>query len=70
MLEHFRMNNCNPIDTPMTKGEKLSNNLYPKTPEQKERMEKVPYASVVGSLMYAILCTRTNIFYVVGVVSK
>ena len=54
----------------MAKGEKSSNNLCPKTSEQKERMEKVPYASVVGSLMYAILCTRLDISYVVGMVSR
>ena len=70
MLERFRMENCNPIDTPMAKGEKLSNNLCPKTPEKKEWMEKVPYASVVGSLMYAMLCTRPDIFYAIGMVSR
>ena len=28
------------------------------------------YASAVGSLMYAMLCTRPDIYYVVGVVSR
>ena len=70
VLECFRMENYNPIDTPMAKGEKLSNNLCPKTPEQKEWMEKVPYANVVGSLKYAMLCTRLDISYVVGMVSR
>ena len=70
MLERFRMENYNPIDTPMAKGEKLSNDLCPKTPKQKERMEKVPYANVVGSLMYAMLCTRPDIFYAIGMVSR
>ena len=70
MLERFRKENCNPIDTPMAKGEKLSNNLCPKTLEQKERMEKVLYASVVGSLMYTMLCIRPDISYVVGMVSR
>ena len=30
----------------------------------------VPYASVVGSFMYAMLCTKLNICFVVGMVSK
>ena len=64
------MKNCNPIDTHMAKSEKLNNNLCPKTPEQKERMKKVFYASAVGSLMYAMLCTRSNISYAVGMVSR
>ena len=33
-------------------------------------MKKVPYASVVGSLMYAMVCTRLDIAHAVGVVSK
>lgn len=33
-------------------------------------MSRVPYASAVGSLMYAMLCTRPDICYAVGVVSR
>ena len=33
-------------------------------------MSKVPYASVVGSLMYAMVCTRPDIAHAVGVVSR
>lgn len=33
-------------------------------------MNKVPYASAVGSLMYAMVCTRSDITHVVGVISR
>ena len=33
-------------------------------------MAKVPYSSTVGSLMYAMICTRPDISYAVGVVSR
>jgi len=33
-------------------------------------MSRVPYASVVSSLMYAMICTRLDIAHVVGVLSK
>ena len=33
-------------------------------------MRRIPYASAVGSLMYAMLCTRPDICYAVGVVSR
>ena len=33
-------------------------------------MSKVPYASTIGSLMYAMVCTRPNIAYAVGVVNR
>jgi hypothetical protein len=33
-------------------------------------MSYVPYASAVGTLMYAIICTRPDIAHVVGVLSR
>ena len=33
-------------------------------------MSKVPYSSKVGSLMYVMVCTRSNIAHVVGVVRR
>ena len=34
------------------------------------RMSRVPYASVVGSIMYAMTCTRLDVAYSLGVVSR
>ena len=42
----------------------------PKTPEEKKRMQLVSYASVMGSLMYVMLCIRPDIYFTVGMVSK
>ena len=33
-------------------------------------MSKVPYASAVGNLMYAMVCTRPDIAYALEVVSR
>ena len=33
-------------------------------------MKNIPYASIVGSLMYAQVCTRPDITYVVGVLGR
>jgi hypothetical protein len=33
-------------------------------------MARVPYASVVGSLMYAMVCTQPDIAHAVGVLSR
>ena len=33
-------------------------------------MQKIPYASTVGSLMYAQVCTRPNIAYIVGMLGR
>ena len=44
--------------------------MCPKTQEDIEYMSKVPYQSAVGSLMYAMVCTRPDIAHAVGVVSR
>eukprot|EP00253_Pinus_taeda_P019301 PITA_19301 len=44
--------------------------LCPKTQEEEEDMSRVPYASVVNSLMYAMVCTRPEIAHAVGVLRR
>ncbi|KAL8091410.1 hypothetical protein AgCh_033864 [Apium graveolens] len=56
--------------TPMSHGVSLSENMSPKTPEERERMSKIPYASAIGSIMYAILCTRPDVAYSISVTSR
>ena len=41
-----------------------------KTDGNKEEMSNIPYASVVGSLTYATLSTRFDIFFVIGLASR
>ena len=48
----------------------LSKEQCPKTPQEEDDMRRIPYASVVGSFMNAILCTRPDICYAVGIVSR
>ena len=38
-------------------------------PQEEEDMRRIPYASAVGRLMYAMSCTRPDICYAVGIVS-
>ena len=40
------------------------------TPQEEKDMIRIPYASAVGSLMYAMLCTRPDICYAVEIVSN
>jgi hypothetical protein len=70
VLEKFRTQDCKSIDTPIAKGEGLSLRMCPKIPNEKTQMEKVPYSSAVGSLMYAMMCTRPDISFAVGMVSR
>src|SRR5665213_104855 len=38
--------------------------------EQKSNMDKVQYASAVGSIMYAMICTRPDMSYALSVLSR
>ena len=49
---------------------KLSSSLCPSSVEEKNYMSRVPYSNTIGCLMYAMLCTRSDISHAVGVVSK
>jgi hypothetical protein len=49
---------------------KLTKEMCPKTWEEIEYMSRVPYSSTIGSLMYAMVCTRPDIAHSVGVVSR
>nr|XP_016511527.1 PREDICTED: uncharacterized protein LOC107828675 [Nicotiana tabacum] len=51
---------------PFRHGFFMSKNQSAKTTDDTEKMKVVPYASAVGSLMYAMLCTRLDICFVVG----
>ena len=64
------MQNYKPGDTPVAKEDKFSLNQCPKNDLEKEKMQKIPYASIVGSLMYAKFCTRPDIAYIIGMLGR
>ena len=53
VLERFGMQDSKPGDTPVANGDKFSLNQCPKNNLEGKEMQKIPYASAVGSLMYA-----------------
>jgi hypothetical protein len=70
VLERFNMNKAKVVSSPLATHFKLSTKQSPSTDEEKEDMERITYASAVGSLMYAMVCTRPDIAHAVGVVSR
>ena len=70
VLDKFNMKDAKPVGTPLVAHFKLSIELYPSDDKEKEEMSNIPYASVVGSLMSSMVCTRLDIAYSVGVVSR
>ena len=70
ILARFSMENSKKGTLPFRHGVNLSKEQSPKTLEYKERMSRIPFASAVGSLMYAMLCIRPDICYALGIVSR
>lgn len=64
------MENAKTSDTPLSLHMKLSSKGSPILEKGKAYMAKVPYYSTVGSLMYAMVCTRPDIATAIGMVSR
>jgi hypothetical protein len=64
------MKDCSPSVAPIMKGDRFSLNQCPKNDLEKEQMKNIPYASAVGSLMYAQVYTRPDIAFVVGMLGR
>jgi len=65
ILKCFRMEDCKAIRVPLDPKIKLKKNV-----KKDNEMVKVPYQQAVGSLMYAMLCTRPDLAYPISVVSQ
>ncbi|MCO5551645.1 hypothetical protein L7F22_005149 [Adiantum nelumboides] len=70
VLQHFNMDRGKALSVPLPSYVKISKQDFTESEEQKVEMEKIPYASTVGSLMYATIATRRDIAFAVGVVSR
>ncbi|CAM8924307.1 unnamed protein product [Rhodiola kirilowii] len=70
ILSRFGMSSAKSIDTPSAANLRLSSVSTAQSEAEKEYMSRVPYSSAVGSLMYAMVCTRPDIAHAVSVVSR
>jgi len=71
ILHKFNINgDTNSASTPLASHFKLKSTTSPTTVEEREYMSCIPYASTVGSLMYAIVYTRPDLSKAVTIVSR
>ena len=61
VLQRFKMQNEKLVSTPLASHFKLSKDMCTETGEEIDYMSNIPYSSVIGSLMYAMVCTRPDI---------
>ena len=64
------MEKCSAGVVPIQKGDKFSLMQCSKNDLEREQMKNIPYASIVGSLMYAQTCPRPNISFDVGMLGR
>ena len=69
ILKRFKMEDSKRGLVPMQEGLSLSVKQGATTPNEVERMRKISYALAVGSIMYAIRCTRPDIAFAQNIVS-
>ena len=64
------MNDAKPVSTPLANHFKLSMDQRPKDDKDWEELGKIPYASIIGSVMYTMLCTRPDLAQAISVTSR
>ena len=69
-LVRYSMQNSKKDNLPSCHGVVLSKKQCPSTPQEEEDMRRIPYASIVGSLMYSMLCTRPDIAFAIGMLGR
>ena len=61
VLNRFSMQGSKRGFLPMSHGISLSKTQCPMTTDERERMSKIPYASTIRSIIYAMLFTRPDV---------
>ncbi|GJZ70302.1 retrotransposon protein, putative, ty1-copia subclass [Tanacetum coccineum] len=70
ILKRFHMENSKRGSIPMQDKLRLSKSQGASTPAELKRMQSVPYASAVGSIMYAVRCTRPDVAFAQNITSR
>ncbi|GKA43430.1 retrotransposon protein, putative, ty1-copia subclass [Tanacetum coccineum] len=70
ILKRYKMDNSKRGHIPMQERLDLNKTQGDSTPKEVKRMQNVPYASAVGSIMYAIRCTRPDVAFAQNITSR
>nr|GEW74194.1 hypothetical protein [Tanacetum cinerariifolium] len=63
ILKRYKMDNSKRGHIPIQERLDLNKTQGASTPKEVKRMQNVPYALAVGSIMYAVRCTRPNVAF-------
>ncbi|KAK8509962.1 hypothetical protein V6N12_035285 [Hibiscus sabdariffa] len=70
VLKRFSMEESKRGFLLMRHGISLSKEMCPSMPQERERLSQIPYTSAIGSIMYAMICTRPDLLYALSMTSR
>ena len=70
VLHHFGMQEAKRVFVPMSHGITISKEDCPKSSDDKDRINRVSYTSAIGSIMYAMICSRPDVSYSLRMTSR
>ncbi|GKA54729.1 retrotransposon protein, putative, ty1-copia subclass [Tanacetum coccineum] len=70
ILKRYHMENSKRGSIPMQEKLRLSKSQGASTPAESKRMQNVPYASTVSSIMYVVRCTRPDVAFAQNITSR
>jgi hypothetical protein len=69
-LKKFSLHACNPTPAPIVKGDTFGSFHSPRNQYEIDQIKSVTYALAVESLMYAQVCTRPDLAFVIGMLGR
>jgi hypothetical protein len=69
-IKKFSMHACNHASAPIVKGDKYVSFQSPKNQYEIDQLRSIPYASIVEILMYAQVCTRSDLAFVTEMLGR
>jgi hypothetical protein len=70
VLLKYNMHKSNATPAPIVRGDSFGQFQCPKNQYEIDQMKAVPYASTVGSLQYAQVCTHPDLTFITGVLGR
>ena len=70
VASRFGVSGCKPVSQPLASHFILSKSQSPTNRSEVIKMENVPYANAIGSVMYAMISTRPDLSYAVSLLSR
>lgn len=70
VLCRFKMDDCNPMSSPLDTNQTLTKEMAPKNDHEKGEMKDIPYQEAIGSILFIAQVTRPDIQYAASLLSR